>query len=344
MDAASKSEKYIAFPGKMPAKYEILCMLLESQGQFVSGNELGAKTGVSRSAVWKNIQALLKEGFPIQTTKKKGYKIASETDILFPPQIQKHLTTTILGRNILWASTTGSTNNDAKLIADSQMDGTLLTSETQTKGKGRLGRQWESPRGGIFLSLILKPQIPPAKVPALSLVVGYAAAKTLQAEFGMDAQVKWPNDVLVNHRKTAGILCEMRAELDRVANVIVGIGLNANISKSHMPQNITNQATSLLDELGRTVNRNLLIAKLLNKMEPYYLRFLESGIESFISEIEKLLAYIGAPVIIHNTAFNCHQVQRGILQGLDNEGRLLLRTPENQIKIFSAGDVSLRPK
>lgn len=335
---------YIEFPGELTVKCKILHMLLESQGKFLSGNELGTKAGISGPAIWKNIQALLKEGFPIETTRKKGYRITGEADILFPPKIHQQLTTKILGRKILYTSNTTSTNNDAKLIADFHPDGTLLICETQTQGKGRLGRQWESPRGGIFLSLILKPEIPPGKVPALSLIVGYAAAKTLQSEFGLDAVVKWPNDVLINQRKILGILCEMRAELDRVAHVIVGIGLNANISKSQIPQNIRQRSTSILEELETPIDRNLLIASLLNKMEPYYLRFLESGLDSLIFEIEQLLAYVGSPVTIHNIAFDYHETEHGTLEGLDKEGRLLLRTPENQIRVFTAGDVSLRPK
>ncbi|MGI6628213.1 MAG: biotin--[acetyl-CoA-carboxylase] ligase [Bacillota bacterium] len=344
MASEDKPSAYIEFPGKLPAKHEILYMLLNSKGEFLSGEALGSRADISRPAVWKNIQALIEEGFPIQTARRKGYKIAQECDILIPPEISCALTTSRMGSRIFYTPRTGSTNNDAKSLADSAMDGTVFISEIQTMGKGRLGRQWESPKGGIFLSLILKPEIPPVKVPGLSLVVGYTVAKTVQSQFGLKALVKWPNDVLVSNHKIAGILCEMRAELDRVSSVIVGIGINANVETSHMPETVRERSTSISEEIGRPVDRNLLIATLLNTLEPCYGRFLESGLESFLPEIEKMLAYMGNPVMIHNAAFGPRQAQHGKLHGLDKEGRIILLTGDGTTRTFAAGDVSLRPK
>lgn len=344
MAPENRQAAYIEFPGNVPGKYGILYMLLESKGKFVSGDILGSAAGISRTAVWKNIQTLREEGFPIEAARKKGYRIGPENDLLIPQEIAANLTTSTLGRKIFYTPRTGSTNDDAKSLADSAPDGTAVIAETQTKGKGRLGRKWESPGGGIFLSLILKPEIPPFRVPGLSLVVGCAVAKTLQSDFGLEALVKWPNDILVSNRKIAGILCEMRAELDRVSHVIVGTGLNANVSTSDMPEGIRETSTSVAGSLGRPVNRSLLIAKLLNKLEPCYLQFIEYGLESFLPEIEEILAYMGNPVMIQNAAFGSRETQHGILRGLDKEGRLILLTSSGAIRTFTAGDVSLRPR
>lgn len=340
----NRQATYIEFPGNVPGKYEILYMLFGSKGKFISGDILGSAVGISRAAVWKSIQALRAEGFPIEAARKKGYRIGPEHDFLIPQEIAGNLTTSTMGRKIFYTSRTGSTNDDAKSMADSAPDGTAVISEIQTKGKGRLGRKWESPGGGIFLSLILKPKIPPFRVPGLSLVVGYAVAKTLQSDFGLEALVKWPNDVLVSNRKIAGILCEMRAELDRVSHVIVGTGLNANVSTSDMPEAVREKSTSVAGSLGRPVDRSILIAKLLNRLEPCYLEFIECGLECFLPEIQDMLAYMGSPVMIHNTSFGSGETQHGVLHGLDKEGRLILLTSSGAIRAFAAGDVSLRPR
>ncbi len=332
---------YIEFPGKLPVKHKILYMLLESQSKFLSWNDIGAKAGISGPEVRETVKNLLDDGFPVETTTERGCRISGKQDILFPSRIHEHLETQVLGRKILYTLSTTSTNDDARLVANGHPGGTLLTCETQTQGKGRLGRQWESPRGGIFLSLILKPEIQPAKVPSLSLVAGCATAKTLQS-LGLDALVKWPNDVLVHGRKLAGILCEISAEPDRVAHVIVGIGVNANVSKTRMPGPVRERSTSILDELGKYVDRNVLIAGLLNNFEAYYFRFLESGMQTLIPEIQEIMAYVGSPVIIHNTAFGSGETQHGILRGLDKHGRLLVLASTGEIKTYTAGDVSLR--
>ncbi len=337
-------ENRIEFPGNMPGKYEILYMLLRSKGKFISGDILGSALGISRAAVWKNIQTLREEGFPVETVRKKGYRIGPENDLLSPEKIAGNLTTSAMGRKIFYTPKTGSTNDDAKSLADSAPDGTAVISEIQTRGKGRLGRKWESPGGGIFLSLILKPEIPPFRVPGLSLVVGYALAKTLQSDFGLEALVKWPNDVLAGNLKIAGILCEMRAELDKVSHLIVGTGLNANISASDMPEAVREKSTSMASHLGRPVDRNLVIAKLLNRLEPCYLKFIECGLDCFLPQIEGMLAYMGSPVMIHNTAFGSKKTQDGVLHGLDKEGRLILLTSGGAVRTVEAGDVSLRPR
>jgi BirA family biotin operon repressor/biotin-[acetyl-CoA-carboxylase] ligase len=281
--------------------------------------------------------------YDMSVTGQSGCKASEDGDILSAPRIYELLETRTFGRHIRYKFTTASTNDDAKLLAGTCPEGTLVICETQTKGKGRLGRQWESPRGGIFMSLILKPDIDPVKLPPLSLVAGYATAKAL-ARIGLSAKVKWPNDVLVHGRKLSGILCEVSARQDKVEYVIVGIGINAKLSTGQMPPQVRERSTSVLEQIGKAVDRSFLIAAVLNEFEPCYLKFLESGIESLIPEFQASMAYVGDPVMIQNTSLGSDAVHHGILQGLDSHGKLLIRTSTGEVKAFAAGDLSLRPQ
>jgi len=292
--------------------------------------------------------------------------------------IWENLTTSFIGRMIFYARETGSTNEDAKLLADEahdqelgcepcrgldkeidtepgrklnselrrDLDGALLIAETQTQGKGRLGRRWVSPKGGVFMSLILKPRISPSRTPSLALVVGYALAKSIRENLGLPAVIKWPNDILINRKKASGILCEMRAEIDQVRYVVVGVGINANVRVDDlpgdiMPVEIRYGMTSLSRELGRPVDRGLVVAWFLNAFEPCYLEFTRSGLGPVLSAIDEILAFRGEPVTIRHTAGPGGDETTGILAGVDPEGHLLLRVGQ-ETRIIPAGDVSLR--
>jgi len=370
MNTQNIEDRYVRFPGDLSAKWQILSRLSSAEGKFVSGEELSSHLGISRPAIWKHIQALLKDGFPVQTVRRKGYRVPPNSDLILPGKILNALRTSHLGRTILYTMKTGSTNDDAKILADIQKkhyagysetsakmvkepwgrvhewltypDGTLVIAEIQSKGKGRLGRKWESLPGGIFMSLILRPEIPPGKVPALSLVIGYAVAKTIREEFELNAKIKWPNDVLISNKKVAGILCEMRAELDRVLNVIVGIGINANLNVQSLPPTLQSRTTSLVQELLRPVDRNFTIASVLNNLEPCYQKFLCVGFSELLPSIQNLCAFLGKRVRVQNTALGELGTTEGIFRGIDSEGRLILQLVNGESRIFAAGDVSLR--
>ena len=335
--------KYMKFPGNTCAKYNILYMLLEAQGTIVPWEQIATCAGTTAEEARRYVKSLLDQGFPVEIHGHTGCVIPADEDILSPSRIYKHLRTRALGRHIRYTFTTASTNDDAKCLAAGSPDGTLVICETQTKGKGRLGRQWESPRGGIFMSLILKPQIQPTLLPPLSLVVGYATATAL-SRFGLQAVAKWPNDVLAKGRKLSGILCEIGAAQGKLEYVVVGIGINANISTAQMPSAVRHRSTSILDQTGRRVDRNLVIAEVLSRFEPVYLKFLESGIGALIPEIQGSMVYVGSSVVISNRAMGSDETYSGVLQGLDEHGRLLLRTCSGEIQAFAAGDLSLRPQ
>ncbi len=276
-----------------------------------------------------------------ETHKENTGKTQRDSDILSPQEIHGHLETREFGHTILHTSCTNSTNDDAKENADSFPHGTLFTCDTQTSGKGRFRRRWASPRGGLFLSLILKPQIPPSEAPGLSLVTGYSVTRVLKS-FGLDALVKWPNDVLIKEGKVAGILSEMSLASGKIEYIIVGIGVNANLPGAPLTAALGRRITSVMDELKKPVDRNLLAAKILNLFELHYFRFLKSGIESLTDEIQASMAYLGKRVTIQNTASDYKEEERGTLHGIDSRGNLVLAATSGEIKVFTAGEVSLK--
>ena len=206
---------------------KILEVILDNEKEFISGEELSKKLGISRTAIWKHIRILRSQGYNIESVNKKGYRLVDEpTDLLNPQNIYRNLKTKFIGKNVLHFETIDSTNDYAKKIGNELRDGSVIISEEQTKGKGRLGRVWESKAGeGIWMSIILKPNIIPNKAPFITLIAGASIVKALNI-LGVDAKIKWPNDITINNKKLSGILTELSAEIERVNYIVVGIGMN----------------------------------------------------------------------------------------------------------------------
>ena len=203
---------------------KVIKAILDSGENFMSGEQLSKKLGISRTAVWKHINALREEGYNIESVNKKGYRLAEKPDdILSSENIAYNLPTEFIGKKVIHLDTVGSTNDYAKEIGNKVSGGTLIISEQQTKGKGRLGRVWKSKSGdGIWMSLIIKPKIEPYKAPFLTLVAGASVVKAL-SNLGVEASIKWPNDIIVHNKKICGILTELSAEMERVNYVRVDI-------------------------------------------------------------------------------------------------------------------------
>src|SRR3989338_9192858 len=235
---------------------KILEALKKTEGHL-SGEELSENLKVSRAAVWKYIQELRGLGYDIIAVPHLGYKINGCPDKLFPGEIQFNLHTKILGKKIIHYDSISSTMDEAfRLGSEGTPEGTVVVSETQTKGRGRLGRSWMSPKGkGIYCSLILRPDFAPNEVARLTLLCAVALSEAIKDVCGITAYIKWPNDLLVNYKKVAGILTELSAETDRVKFVVIGIGLNVNTLKSHLPEG----STSLYLIVRRTLSRVELI-------------------------------------------------------------------------------------
>ena len=220
---------------------QILRVFKTRPDEFISGEELSTQFSVSRTAIWKHIEKLRKDAYRIEAVPHHGYKLVSIPDRMLAEELQWELGTAVIGKRIFSYDTVDSTNTIAYTFAqDGLAEGTVVVAEAQRKGKGRLGRQWTSPRGvGIYLSCILRPQLLPLEVPKITLVTAVASVTAVRSVSGLDAEIRWPNDVLINNKKVCGILIEMKAEQDTVDFVIVGIGVNVNTTSRDLPEEAT---------------------------------------------------------------------------------------------------------
>ena len=219
---------------------------MDNEGKYISGQKISEELGCTRTAVWKHISELKKEGYEIEGIQKRGYRLISIPDSIRPHAIRMNLKTKRMGHEIHYDDVIDSTQDKAHTLAlNGAQEGTAVITEQQLKGKGRLGRQWESPKGtGIWMSFILRPNIPPHQAPQLTLLTAVAVAQTIEAATEIQPEIKWPNDILINGKKAVGILTELQAEADLVQSIIIGVGINVN-TKS-FPEHLKDKATSLL--------------------------------------------------------------------------------------------------
>lgn len=254
--------------------------------------------------------------------------------------LQDGLCTKRMGRIILFSCKSKSTNEWAKKLATYGADeGTVVIAETQTRGRGRLGRRWDSPTGGLWFSLILRPKLNPKEASKLTFVAGLAVTKVLREMFGLNAETKWPNDVLVNSRKICGILAEMNTIGETVNFVVVGVGVNANFDiEEALPEQLRKVATSLENELGRKVHLEKLFRTLLRRLENLYELFLKKGFDPVLEEWKNYAGFLGRQVEITSRT----EKLSGFALDVDYEGALVLRLEDGTMKRFFVGDVSLR--
>ncbi len=316
----------------MNIKDEILEKLIINKDKYVSGERIAAELSVSRSAVWKYIKILRDEGFMIESSTNLGYSIKGTPDTLSSGWIKAGLRTSFIGKDIKFFKETESTNTIAREMAKSVEDGTVVIAESQTGGRGRLGRKWISPEGGIWLSIILKPGMQPEHASRITLLAGVSVARTIRA-LGLPAKIKWPNDILINGKKVCGILTEIGAEVDRIDYIIVGIGIDANVDTESFPGEIRDISTSLKKELGKEIDRAEFIRELLKEFEIIYLKFLKEGFSSILEEWRALSATIGEWVKITIQARTVY----GEAIGVDNEGALIIEKSDGQLEKILAG-------
>jgi len=232
---------------------------------YVSGEKLGKKLGVSRTAVWKHINELRQKGYTIVSSPRLGYFLSKNTGLLLPEEVRLGLETNMLGKHIIHHDGVSSTQDLADELARKGADeGTAVIAEKQTRGRGRKGREWVSPaEGGVYLSVVLRPALMPNQIVPLPLVAGVAVANAIEKVTPLKPRIKWPNDIMVNGKKVAGILAEMNCEIDSVNHIILGIGINVNTPKKLLDKTSGGNATSLSHECGRGVSRVKLVQQLL---------------------------------------------------------------------------------
>lgn len=319
-------------------KGEILKLLKETDG-YVSGQELCRRFGVSRTAVWKVINQLKEEGYEIEAVRNRGYALKGAGDVLSEAELLSCLKTEWAGGRTVYFDATDSTNIQARRLAEAHAPhGTLVVSDRQDGGKGRRGRSWASPSGvGIWMSLILRPEIAPSSASMLTLAAALAVREGIREETGLSPLIKWPNDLVLNGKKICGILTEMSTELMEIQYVITGIGINVN--QREFPSEIRDTATSLSLEAGRSFRRSSLIAAILKAFEKDYAAFLKTGdLSLLLEEYNACLVNRGKEVCILDPSGE----YRAVAEGIDESGSLLVTLPDGTRREIISGEVSVR--
>ncbi len=319
-------------------KADIIRLLKEYDG-YLSGQELCNRLKVSRTAVWKVINQLKEEGYQIEAVRNKGYHLVESADVMTEAELRSCMGKGCMGSRIVFFDITDSTNTQARICAEAgALEGTLVVAERQTAGKGRRGKSWVSPPGdGIWMSLVLRPDIEPFRVSMITLAVALSVSAGIEEVCGLKTQIKWPNDVIVSGKKICGILTELSAEYDAIHYVIVGIGINVNTSQ--FPEELKDMATSLYLESGEKWKRSPIIASIMKWMDRYYEIFLRTGgLSELREEYTEKLANMGRQVVV----LESKGTYEGICRGINQNGELLVEKPDGEVVSVRSGEVSVR--
>ena len=306
----------------------------------ISGAALANRLGVSRAAIWARIEELRRAGFDIEASPHAGYRLMATPDRLIGDDLIARLAPTKrIGRSIQVFQETSSTNESVERLGrDGCEEGAIVIAESQTAGRGRLGRRWEASSGkGILMSILLRPPMKPTEVTRLTVIGALAVVRALRRCVGLEAAIKWPNDVVIGHRKLAGILTEMNAEPDRVRYLVLGMGVNVNQSRDDWPDELSSIATSVHLEQGVLIDRSALATAIIEELDHDYNRVLEGDFRSVASEWETRCSTLGKEVSVQ---FGKDCIS-GVAESIDDEGALLLRTSSGQLTRITGGDVSL---
>jgi len=311
----------------MDYKEEIIEIIRGSQDQFISGEELADQLHISRTMIWKYIKSLRSEGYTIESVTNRGYKFIKAPDLMLPREIKKNLKTEFFGKQIYYYNEIDSTNLKAKEMAPKCVDGTIIITELQLKGRGRMGKEWYSPQGGIWFSVILKPDMPPDNIYRLTLMAGISVVEALE-DIGIKARIKWPNDVTINEKKICGILTEVEAQMDCVNFVIIGIGIDVNIEMDMLPPIMRISTTSLKEETGSDIDRVLLIQSLLERLEKDYNTYLSGNFNSILNRWKEYSSTLNRRVKIV-TRFKSIE---GEAVGIDHDGALVIEMDDGTLE------------
>lgn len=320
---------------------QILRALRQGGEHPVSGAGLAERLGISRAAVWARIQDLRELGYEIHASPHDGYRLRFAPDLLLADELMAlRRQDGVIGRDIRVFNETTSTNDVAeKLGRDGVREGVAVLAESQTKGRGRLGRSWFSRQGkGLWFSVLLRPAIAPQAATQITVASAAALARALRSATGLPCAIKWPNDILIGERKVCGILMEMNAEIEKIHYVVLGVGVNVNFDTADFPPDLRKTATSLKIESGRSWRRADLAALILEELDICYRRAISGGFHQVAEEWEDLCATLG-----RNVEIACGpRVIQGRAESLDDEGALLVRTQHGRLERIVGGDVTLK--
>ncbi|EIJ78656.1 bifunctional BirA, biotin operon repressor/biotin--acetyl-CoA-carboxylase ligase [Bacillus methanolicus PB1] len=318
---------------------KLLDAFTRADGEFLSGQYLADLIGCSRTAVWKHIEDLRKEGFILEAVRRKGYRIIKTPENITPDEIRLGLKTDFLGQQIHYEESVDSTQKIAhRLSYDGAPEGTVVLAEEQLSGRGRMDRKWYSPKyTGIWMSVILRPNILPTKAPQLTLLTAVAVVKAIEEVTALSPKIKWPNDILINGKKVTGILTELQAEADRVKTIIIGIGMNVNQKVNDFPENIRSIATSLSIEKGEYISRPAIIRAVLSNIEKFYLLYLEKGFYPIKLLWESYAVSIGKKIFARTLSGNIS----GRALGITDDGVLMIEDENGAVHHVFSADIDL---
>ena len=316
-------------------KNEIL-EILTSSSEYVSGQSLAQSLGVTRQAVWKEINALKKRGFKIESVPNRGYRLSSMPGYLVAAAVKREMRTAVIGSELIVLDSVGSTNDYLKQLGNGGCkNGTVVAAREQVGGKGRLGRGWTSVKDeNVMFSVLLRPKMAPSEVSCVTPLTGLAVCKALRELTGLDCRIKWPNDVIVGSKKLVGILTEMSAEFDAVEYIVIGTGINVN--QTEFPDEIADKATSIKLESGKEFDKNKLLAAVLNQMEQ---EFIKSDLEftgETLKEYTELCATVGKTVGFYRGGNRLS----GTASGVAENGELMVTLPDGSEIRINSGEVT----
>lgn len=316
---------------------DLLNMLTDAD--YVSGEEISRRLGVTRAAVWKRMEALREQGFVIESAGKKGYHLVKPCDSLLPVFVKKGLLTKWAGQPpIIYSESMTSTNIVLKQAAESgAVHGTVALCEEQTAGRGRRGRNWVSPKGqGLWVSLLLRPMLLPGRAQLITFAAAIAMAEAVEKETGLDILIKWPNDLVLQGKKVCGILLELSGDVETIAYVVVGTGLN--VGEKAYPPELSASAVSLQEVLGRKVERAPVLRSYLAAMEKHMDILSREGLPGILQAYERKSCTLQRAVRVSGGG----EEFLGTAAGLDENGALLVKLEDGTIRHVLAGDVSVR--
>lgn len=326
-------------------KYEILRMLKQRHPEFISGEELSRHFKISRTAIWKYIKSLKAEGYILEAYSKIGYRLV-DSCIFNGFEIAGNLETDIIGKKVLYFKTLDSTNNYAKKIAlEGAEEGLAVVAGSQTEGRGRLGRKWNSPFGsGIYLSIILRPVLPPEAVQGITLAAAVAVTQAMEKITGIKPGIKWPNDLLLDGRKVCGILTEMNTEMERVNFIVLGIGINYNRQYDEFPAELAGKATSLgayAWDRGIDIKESGMLDMLravLQEIDKVYNKIINNRSSEVLDKWKEYSVTLGREVRIISGSTE----YAAVAEDITGDGKLIVRCSDGNVKAVQSGEVMLR--
>lgn len=310
-------------------------ILKNIEEEYATESELLKRLEISEEKLIKNIEILKNAGYKIIYDNIKGYKLEETPDIIEPFEVSRGLKSKYIGHNIHFYEEVKSTNDTAKkFVENGASEGTVIIAEHQTAGRSRKRADWASPEGGIYMTMILRPDVTLLEASKLTIVTGVAIAKTLKDSFNIDVGIKWPNDLLIGNKKISGILTEAVTNKDVLEAVLVGVGVDVNNEEDEMPDSIQKVSTTVKKETNIIFNRAAIMREFFNIFEELYDEFKNDNFKHIVSEWRRLSSTTGNRVKVY-------QGRKALIAdavGITNSGALIIETDDGKLKKITSGE------